>query len=200
MNRRRRTPLLVLVALALAACSSEGGGSSSDGTVVTLAPAGSTASSTGSPVSTIPPPSLPAEVDPGTGAFVVGDGLTRFGVTECTLTPTADPDTGVVTNVLLTGDDGKGAVISISQRQTSSAGGTTVTETVQLTRGGTTLEAVRFAVGGNYRDLRDATASGALVVVNATDREVRASGTFGPPGSVAGTAGLVPGSVLARCD
>jgi hypothetical protein len=106
----------------------------------------------------------------------------------------------VVTNILATGDDSRGGVISISQRQTSSAGGTTVTETVQLTQGGTTLEAVRFAVAGTYRDLRDPTATGALLIVDATDRVVRAAGTFGPPGSVAGTAGLLGGSAIVRCE
>ena len=199
----RRTPLPRLLGLALvlafASCSSEG--SSSGSTAVTLAPAGSAApSSSGSPVSTAPRPSLPSRVDPGTGAVVVGAVVTRFGITECTFGATADPDTGVVTNILLTGDDGSGGAISISQRQTSSGGSTTVTETMQVTRGGVVLESVRFAVGGTYRDLRDPTANGALLIVNADDREVRASGTLGPPGSVAGSAGLVPGDLIARCD
>lgn len=200
---RRRTPLSPLLALVLllgcAGCSSDG--SPSRDTAVTLAPVGSVASSSpGAPVSTAPRPSLPAQVDPGTGAIVVGDSLTRFGVTECSFAPTADPETGVVTNILVTGDDGQGGAISISQRQTSSGGSPTVTESVQVTRGGTMLEAVRFAVAGTYRDLRDPTANGALLVVNTSDREVRASGTLGPPGSVAGAAGLVSGSLLARCD
>jgi hypothetical protein len=202
---RRHTPLLlprvfVLVPVfLLAACGS--GGSSSASTAVTLAPAGSAApSSSGGPVVTAPPPSLPSDVDPGTGSIVVGDVLIRFGITECTFVPSADPDTGVVTTILLAGDDGNGGAISISQRQTSSGGSTTVTETMQVTRAGSTLEAVRFAVGGTYRDLRDPTANGALLIVDTSNREVRASGTLGPPGSVAGAAGLVPGSVIARCD
>jgi hypothetical protein len=196
---RRCTPLLLLLVVVLAACSS--GGSSSGSTAVTLAPAGSAApSSSASPVVTAAPPSLPSAVDPGTGSLVVGDVLTRFGITECTFVPTADPDTGVVTTILLAGDDGSGGAVSISQRQTSSGGGTTVTETVQVTRGGITLEAVRFAVGGTYRDLRDPTATGALLIVSTSEREVRASGTLGPPGSVAGAAGLVQGSVIAKCD
>ena len=131
---------------------------------------------------------------------MVGNVLTRFGVTDCSFAPSADPDTGVVTNVLLTGDDGAGGAVSISQRQTSSGSSTTVTETMQVTRGGNVLEAVRFAVGGTYRDLRDPAANGALLIVNTSDREVRASGTLGPPGSVAGAAGLVPGDLIARCD
>jgi hypothetical protein len=154
----------------------------------------------GAPVPTAPVPSLPSQVDPGTGAILIGGALTRFGVTECSFTPATDEHTGVVTNIFASGDDGKGGVVSIAQRQTSSAAGTTVTETVQLTEGGTTLEAVRFAVAGTYRDLREPTASGSLLIVNTTERVVSASGTFGPPGSVAGTAGLVTGRVIARCD
>ena len=199
--RRPSVPLWLGLALVLVLASCSSDGSSSASTAVTLAPAGSAApSSSASPVSTAPRPSLPSQVDPGTGSIVVGNVLTRFGVTECTFAPSADPDTGVVTNVLLTGDDGTGGAVSVSQRQTSSGGSTTVTETMQVTRGGIVLEAVRFAVGGTYRDLRDPAANGALLIVNSGDREVRASGTLGPPGSVAGAAGLVPGDLIARCE
>jgi len=213
-----RRVLVVVTAAAMsvalgAACSGGGKGGAATSTAVTFAPAGqggptstpsqtvtvpaSDASST--PPSTAPPAKLPASVDPGTGVLVVGAESVSVGITLCNLTPETDPATGVTTNVLVTGDDGEGGTLTISQRQTAGgAGATTITETVSYARGGSTVEASRIKINGAYHDLRDPSVSGALLEVNGN--EVRASGTFGSPGSVAGDPSLASGAVLARCS
>jgi len=130
--------------------------------------------------------------------LAVGTMLVRVGITVCNLAPTTDPASGIRTDVLVTGDDGKGGALSISQRETTGANATTtVTETITYTVGSNTLESSRIALGGTYHDLRDASAAGPLFTVEGDT--VRGSGTFGDPGSAAGDPALVTGSVVARC-
>ena len=206
---RRCSLVLGALALAVAATACSGGGSSgaTSSTAVTFAPAGqsgptSTPSQTATspssaPPSTAPPATLPSSVEPGTGVLVVGASSVTVGITLCTFTPETDASTGITTNVLVTGDDGKGGTLSISQRQTAGGGGTTTTETVTYSRGGSTVESSRIAINGTYHDLRDGSAHGPLLVVEGD--VVRASGTFGSPGSAAGDPSLATGAVLARC-
>ncbi|MEY2570029.1 MAG: hypothetical protein QOE63_379, partial [Acidimicrobiaceae bacterium] len=159
MGRRR---VLVLVATSAmwvalgAACSGGGGSGAATSTAVTFAPAGqggptSTPSQTvtvpasdsaSTPPSTAPPATLPASVDPGTAVLVVGTSSVSVGITLCNLTPETDPATGVTTNVLVTGDDGKGGTLTISNRKTAAApgGASTVSDTVTYSRGGSTVE------------------------------------------------------------
>ena len=193
----------------MAAACGGGGSSKTSDTAVTFAPPGQTtsipagSSSSGSSASSAtttpsPPATLPATVDPGHGALAVGTLLVRVGITVCDLTPVTDPSNGVRTNVLVSGDDGKGGALSISQRQTSGANGTqTTTETITYTSGGNTLESSRIQIGGAYHDLRDPTATGPLFTVDGDT--VRGAGVFGPPGSAAGDPALASGSVIARC-
>jgi hypothetical protein len=192
-------------AVLVGACSGGAGGKTSD-TAVTFAPPGqssasATPSSPGSPsttTTTLPPATLPPSVDPGHGALAVGPTLVRVGITVCNLTPTTDAATGVRTDVLVSGDDGKGGSLSISQRETSGANATqTVTETITYTSGGNTLESSRIQIGGAYHDLRDPAATGPLFTVNGDT--VRGTGLFGGPGSGPGDPTLVSGSLLARC-
>jgi hypothetical protein len=211
MSRRRvHTTAAVALLVALVACSGGSSGGASDGTAVTFAPAGQGGSTTtpsqtvpgssasSSPLTTAPPATLPSSVAPGTGVLVIGPLSVTVGITLCNLTPETDAATGVTTNLLVTGDDGQGGTLTISQRQTTTAGAaTTITERVSYTRGDNTLESTRIELNGSYHDLRDPTATGALLVVDG-DR-VQASGTFGSPGTTAGDASLATGAVLARC-
>jgi hypothetical protein len=189
----------VLAAALLVACSSDGGGQGSS-TAVTLAPAGQSAASAGSAGSPSSAATLPSSVEPGVGALQIGASLVRFAVTGCSFTPETDASNGVTTNVLVTGDDGKGGAVSISQKQAAGGGGpasTTVTEVVTYSQGGGVMEAMRFQIGGVWRDVRDPVEGAPLLAIK--DGEVLASALFGQPGAVAGDPALVRGSLVARC-
>lgn len=130
-------------------------------------------------------------------ALLIGEKLERFGVTGCSFSPQTDPSNGVTTNFEVTGDDGTGGNISISQKQADVGAGLTITETITYFKAGRVSEAMRFQVGGVWRDLRDPNANTPLLSLQGS--ELRGAGLFGPPGAAAGDPALRDGSLIARC-
>lgn len=182
--------------LLVGACGGGSAGTAPSSTAVRLPPAGQT-TSPGSSAASASAATLPASVDAGVGALLIGGVLERFGVTGCSLSPRTDASTGVTTNLEVTGDDGSGGNISITQKQANVGGGLTITETITFFKANRVAEAMRFEVGGVWRSLSEPNASGPLLSLK--DGELRGAGLFGPPGVAAGDPALKDGSLIARC-
>jgi len=181
---RRGWSTLALVALLLGACGDD------DDTPATSTSAAGAAG----PVAT-----LPDDVAPGTGALVLGDEQFDLDVV-CTLDPSTDPATGVTTELAVDGGDQTGTVVSVT-RQSTVGDVPTVTDTVAVEFGDTTLESQRVDAGGQLIDLRLPNPTERLIelVTSDTGSLVRAQGVFGPAQSLADDPANVEGSLIFRC-
>src|SRR5690348_6866594 len=75
------------------------------------------------------PPTLPLEVDPGTGFLILGDTSGVLTVTACAFDPAVDPATGVTTELTVAAQDGTGRTVDVV-RSSFTADVATVTDTV----------------------------------------------------------------------
>jgi hypothetical protein len=142
----------------------------------------------------------------GTGVVVVGPDRLDFEVRACTDEPAADDRPQAHRVFLMDGDgtiDGQPFAVETTRYESTGPGSEalTITETIRITTGtGEAIEGVeaeRSGIGGDWLDLRDPEADGALVVQEGD--VVRAVGTFGPDGSTEGEPNVVAGRMVARC-
>ncbi len=180
--------LAVGVVLLLTACSSDGAAPSTDGTAT---------SAVGAP--TVPEPPTPG--DPGTGTVVIGGTASSFDLTACALQP--DPAEPEAARALLTvtgaGTTGRGEAFTVEVQRFATTLGevTTYTDTITYEDPARILQAQRIEVGGQVTDLRDPSATAALLRPRADG--VSGAGLAGAPGDDADDEGVVGLAVDATC-
>lgn len=189
---------LLCGAVVVAACSSSGSSSSPTSSFfVDGPPAVETAAR-----------SVPDAADDA-AIVVLGTGIDEeLAITQCTRGSLGALDgsgaTEVLLNLVARGTKGDDIPVTITVRRFAAPGEVlTITDTVTYAEGPDdaptlVLQAQRFEVSGAVTDARDPAAVGALV---SDDGDlVTVDGIFGPPGAFAGDAGLVGGSIAARCE
>ena len=157
-----------------------------------------------------PEPAAVPELDTpseGRARLVIGASLDVTLVVErCHRDLAAEPDGEVPSEqvtVVARGTGPGGEPVMVDVRRFRSQGASpTITDTVRFVEGPEdaprrVLEAQRFEVDGLVTDPRDPDADDPLLRV--TDREVRASGVFAPPGAFADDGGLVAGVLAITC-
>ena len=176
------------VVLLLTACASDDGAEPADGTATSdLAPP------------SVPEPPAPGE--PGTGTIVVGSRAQPFEVTACRLEP--DPAEPEAARALLAvsgaGTTGRGDAFTVDVQRFATTLGevTTYTDTVTYEDPARILQAQRIEVGGQVTDLRDPSATSALLRPRADG--VSGAGLAGGPGDDADDEGVVGIAIDATC-
>lgn len=170
------------------ACASEDGAAPADATATSALAAPSA-----------PPP--PAAGEPGTGTVVIGGTASAFEVTTCRLEP--DPAEPEAARALLTvtgsGTTPRGEAFTVEVRRFATTLGevTTFTDTISYQDPARILQAQRIEVGGQVTDLRDPSATNALLRPRADG--VSGAGLAGAPGDDADDEGVVGIAVDATC-
>lgn len=146
-------------------------------------------------------PAVPAAGEPGTGTVVIGGTARAFEVTGCALEP--DPAEPEAARALLAvtgaGTTGRGEPFTIElQRFATTLGdATTYTDTITYEDPARILQAQRIEVGGQVTDLRDPSASSALLRPRSDG--ISGAGLAGAPGDDADDEGVVGLALDATC-
>lgn len=162
------------------------------------APVDGTATSDLAPASA---PEPPAPGEPGTGSVVVGSTAHPFEVTGCRLEP--DPTEPEAARALLivsgagTTPRGDAFTVEVQRFATTLGEVTTFTDTITYEDPARILQAQRIEVGGQVTDLRDPSASTALLRPRADG--VSGAGLAGAPGDDADDEGVVGLALDATC-
>jgi hypothetical protein len=180
--------IAVGLVLLLTACSSDDDASPAD------APA---TSEVGPPTA----PAVPAAGAPGTGTIVVGGTASAFDVTSCLLEP--DPADPAAARALLAatgaGTTARGDAFTVEVQRFATTLGevTTYTDTITYEDPARILQAQRIEVGGQVTDLRDPSATSALL--RPRPDGVSGAGLAGAPGDDADDEGVVGLAVDVTC-
>lgn len=145
-------------------------------------------------------PSVPSPSPAGSGVVVVGGSASSFEVRSCELEPDPAAPAGARALLAVTGAGTTGAGVPFSIELRRFATGTdlvTFTDTLTYTDSARILQAQRIEVGGQVTDLRDPSATSALVRPRAGG--VSAAGLASAPGDAVGDEGLIGIALDATC-
>lgn len=180
--------IAVGVVLLLTACSADDDASPADETAAPDVAAPS-----------VPEP--PAAGEPGTGTIVIGGTAAAFDVTACALQP--DPAEPEAARALLavtgagTTSRGDAFTVEVQRFATTLGEAVTYTDTITYEDPARILQAQRIEVGGQVTDLRDPSATSALL--RPRPDGVSGAGLAGAPGDDAEDEGVVGIALDATC-
>jgi hypothetical protein len=149
----------------------------------------------GSRLPTTTAATVPAVVDRGEAVLVLDGVAHEFDVAGCE--PPSNPAPGVTVDFSLAATGEDGSTLDVTRQKTEGAAVTT-TETVTYIFVETILEAQRVSFADTVVDLREQDVTDALLAIDGGG-VVRATGTFGPPGSTSTSTRLVHGDLVAAC-
>lgn len=146
-------------------------------------------------------PEAPAATEPGTGTIVIGAAAQPFDVTACDLEPDPEEPEAARALLVVTGagstSRGDAFMVEVQRFATTLGDVTTYTDTITYEDPARILQAQRIEVGGQVTDLRDPSASTALLRPRADG--VSGAGLAGAPGDDADDEGVVGIAVDATC-